>query len=78
LFTGLADGPEAAPLIANLTTGAALVWRGRIPPGAQLAIRVQGDRAIALLDGADVSDRLVGLTGFVPGEAWSPTQVATP
>lgn len=78
LFTGIADGPEAAPLIANLTTGAALLWRGRIAPGAQLAIRAVGDRATALLDGADVTDRLVGLTGFTPGEAWSPAQIATP
>lgn len=79
LLTGLAAGPEAAPLIANLTTGAALIWKGRVPPGARLAIRATAEgRATAALDGVDVTDRLVGLTGFTPGVAWTPAQVAAP
>jgi hypothetical protein len=79
LLTGLAAGPEAAPLIANLNTGAALIWRGRVPPGARLTIRATAEgNASAMLDGVDVTDRLVGLTGFTPGEAWTPAQVTAP
>ena len=78
LLTGLAAGPEAAPLIANLTTGTALIWKGRVPPGARLAILATEGRATAVLDGIDVSDRLVGLTGFTPGADWTPAQIAAP
>jgi len=79
LLTGLAAGPEACPLLANLATGTGLLWRGRIAPGQQLALRAGEDGiATATLDGIDYSERLIGLTGFQPGKTWSPSQQATP
>lgn len=79
LLTGVAGGPEACPLIANLTTGTGLLWRGRVMPGQRLAIRAGAEGvATATLEGVDVSDRLVGLTGLVPGTSWAPGQVTRP
>lgn len=54
-------GGEFAPLLANLTTGEAVVWLGHVPPGRRLTIAAsptEPARLAARLEGADVSDRL--------------------
>jgi hypothetical protein len=79
LLTGLAAGPEHSPLVANLTTGEALLYRGRIATGQRLYLRAQPGQALkARLENRDVSDRVVSIGGLVPGEPWTALQVKTP
>lgn len=54
-------GGEFAPMLANLTTGQAVVWLGHVPPGQRLTIAASSSDPLQLaarLEGADVSDRL--------------------
>ena len=70
VLTGLAGGPEFAPLIANRTTGHALVFRGAIGVGSRLTIAPSAADPTALhadLDGHDVTDRLDSYLDLVPG-----------
>lgn len=81
VFTGLGStGPEFAPLVANLTTGEALVFLGPVPPGARLwllpAAPAAGGEApavTAMLENVDVTDRLRRISGFAPGPTGPPT-----
>lgn len=79
LLVGLPSGPEVVPLIANLTTGEALAYRGTIPRGARLWLRAEaGGTATARLEGADVTDRLVSIANVVPGDPWTLADEAAP
>lgn len=70
LLCGLPSGPECSPLIANLTTGEALYFQDAIAPGARLAIRPAADgAATALLEGEEVTSRLVSIASLEPGTA---------
>lgn len=72
VITGLPDASEFAPLVANRTTGHAVVYRGRVPVGARLTIAPRADdRATfaADLDGRDVSEHLDTYEALVPGPA---------
>lgn len=68
---GVRGGKTCVPTLINLTTGDALAFVGRVPLGSTLVLEVEGVepvvRARAELDGVDVSDRLVGGTGYVAG-----------
>jgi hypothetical protein len=77
LLKGLPDGQECVPVIANVTTGEALVYHGTIGAGQRLWIAPGEDGAAqARLERTDVTARLVGVTGLVPGTPWP--SVATP
>jgi hypothetical protein len=77
LLVGLPEGPESVPVVANLTTGEALVFLGQVPPGARLWIReMSGGQVQAQLEETDVSDKLRFVSGLTPGTAWNPTQIA--
>lgn len=79
LLRGLPSGPECAPLIANLTTGEALFFRGVIAPGARLAIRPDAEGGVtAILEGDDVSGRLVSISPLAPGVAPAPAAMTAP
>lgn len=78
LLVGLPAAPECAPLVANLTTGQALLYLGSLAPGARLWIRPEGDGLVAELEGEDVSDRLRSISDLEPGSAWSHVQVHDP
>ncbi len=72
LLSGLPSGPEAAPVIVNLTTAQALVFLGTVPPGQRLAIRAAADGTLsARLEGENVTARLRFIDGVVPGTAWT-------
>ncbi len=77
LLVGLPSGPESVPVVANLTTGQALLYLGNVPPGQRLWIRPVppgeegGHWAVeAQLEGDDVSGRLRSVSGLVPGQPW--------
>ncbi len=79
LLVGLPAGPEVVPLIANVTTGEALVFRGTIPVGARLWLRAEADgTATARLEGTDVSDRLVSIAALEPGVPWALADESAP
>jgi hypothetical protein len=77
--TGLPDQGEYVPLLANITTGDALVWLGHLPVGQRLWIRPHSDGAVtAELEGRDVTRELRSISGVVPGTPWSSEQLVTP
>ena len=79
LLTGLPDGPECVPLLANVTTGDALVYMGPVATGKRLWIGADGaGAAVARLERDDVTDRLVSITGLEPGRPWDAPSVVTP
>jgi hypothetical protein len=80
LLTGLAAGPEFSPLVANLTTGEALLFRGRVGPGQRLWVRALDDGAVeARLEHRDVTSLMVSIADVVPGQPWPAAAVqATP
>jgi hypothetical protein len=79
LLTGLPDGPECVPLLANVTTGDALVYMGPVATGKRLWIGAnEAGAAVARLEREDVSDRLVTITGLEPGRPWDAPSVVTP
>lgn len=70
VLTGVPGGPEYAPLIANRTTGHAIVFRGAIGVGARLTIAPSAAHRGELradLDGHDVTDGLDSYPALVPG-----------
>jgi|GEM_PF-452109 len=72
LMVGLPGEPECSPAIVNITTGQALIYLDRIETGRRLWIRATPEGgAVAELEGIDVTDRLISVSGLVPGEAWS-------
>lgn len=70
---GVAGARTAVPLIANLTNGQVLVYRGVIACGQELRLGVDDDGALsAHLDGEDVSADVTTASGFAPGGAFTP------
>ena len=74
---GLTGGRTAVPIVANLTTGQAVGWRGVVGTGRRLVIRRRGDATVAELDDElgdrlDVSDRLFSVSGLRTGEPFGP------
>jgi hypothetical protein len=51
-------GPEYAPMLANVTTGEVIVYRGAVPGGQRLTLRPDEAGPRADLEGVDVTDRL--------------------
>lgn len=86
VVTGTARGPEYVPVIANLTTGTAIVYLGAIEPGRRLFVRATDTEPAATgpvtlaadLEGVDVSDRLRTVGRFEPGAPWTLADVTTP
>lgn len=83
VITGLGEtGPEFAPLVANLSTGQAVVFLGTVPQGKRLWIEAvaDGDDFLlrARLEGEDVTDRVRLIEGFTPGRAESIVAAADP
>jgi hypothetical protein len=78
LLTGLGAGPESMPLIANLTTGDALLFHGNIASGQRLWIRSSQDGSVTgQLETEDVTSRLVSISGLTPGTVWEKPQIQT-
>jgi hypothetical protein len=79
LLVGLPAAPESMPLIVNLTTGDALMFRGNVGAGQRLWLRAGPGRAMtAQLERRDVTDRLTSIRDLVPGTPWSTAQIETP
>jgi hypothetical protein len=78
LLTGTADGREAAPLLANVTTGDALVFMGDVPEGKRLWIHGTESGATALLETEDVTANLRSVSGLVPGTQLTKDQLVWP
>lgn len=79
LLTGLPQAPEYVPLIANVTTGDALLYPGSIPVGARLWLRPEADGTVrGKLEGDDITEALVSINGLVPGKPWDASQVTRP
>jgi hypothetical protein len=79
LLTGLPEGPECVPLIANLTTREALLFHGTVATGERLWIVPQPDGGVrAQLEQHDVSERLVSIGELQPGQPWEEAQVRSP
>jgi hypothetical protein len=77
--TGLPDQGEYVPLLANVTTGDALVWLGHLPVGQRLWMRPQADGTVtAELEGRDVTRDLRSISGLVPGTPWNSEQLVDP
>ena len=75
LLKGLPDAQECVPVIANVTTGEALIFHGTIATGQRLWIGPGEDgNANARLERTDVTAQLVGVTGLVPGAPWPSVQ----
>ena len=78
LLDGLPDGPECVPVIANLTTGDALIYRGTIGPGQRLWIapgrRRHGDTRGSSAPTSPTA--CVSVRGLVPGTPWPSVQSA--
>jgi hypothetical protein len=79
LVTGLPDSPECVPLIANVTTGEALVYLGHVETGRRVWIGPDdAGLAVARLEREAVTDRLISITGLEPGRPWDAPSVVTP
>ena len=78
LLVGLPSAPESVPVVANLTSGQALIFLGNVPPGARLWISPTQDGGVeASLEGTDVSDKMHSVS-LQPGIPWSNLQVRHP
>ncbi len=66
-ITGVQGGRTAMPVVVNRTNGTALGFRGAVPAGAMLVVRLDGEDLDAALDGRDVTERLVTTRAFAPG-----------
>lgn len=79
LLTGLADGGEYVPLLANVTSGQALVFVAPVPPGARLWVTPTGDGGVrAMLENTDMSDRLYSVASLAPGAPWESAAAQRP
>lgn len=77
-LTGLFGGKTAVPVLVNLTTGDLLGYASPLPFGQRLEITAQPGtpgRALAMLNGVDVTARLFSQSGFRPGVAFSPADL---
>jgi hypothetical protein len=78
LLAGTTRGAEAAPLLANITTGDALIYLGEVPEGKRLWIRGTETGATARLENEDVTSKLRSVSGLVPGKPVTTDQLTTP
>jgi hypothetical protein len=79
LLTGLPQGPEAVPLVVNVTTGEGLLFLGEVPPGQRLWLRPHPDGTVtAELEKRDVTAQLRSIVNLQPGVPWSPEQLRSP
>jgi len=79
LLTGLPEAPEAAPVVANLTTREAVVFLGQVGAGERLWLVPGPDGALqARLEHRDVTDRVVSVAGLEPGTPWDQAAVRSP
>ncbi len=73
---------EYIPLIANTSTQQAIIYAGTLSPGQRLWIGINDDgTAKGTLERQDVSDKLMSVSYFTPGEPWDEAnkqQPATP
>jgi hypothetical protein len=75
LLTGIGGAPEFVPVIANLTTGQALIFKGSIREGERLWLRPTPEGAVeATLGNDDVTDRLHSVASIEPGVPWTATE----
>ncbi|MDY0187116.1 MAG: hypothetical protein RBR16_04250 [Syntrophus sp. (in: bacteria)] len=79
LLQNVSGAPEYVPLIANITTGQALLYKGTIAQGERLWIDSDGNgTATAAIEDREVSDRLVSLADFSPGIPFEGSAIASP
>lgn len=79
LCVGTSASGEASLVLANITTGEALLYAGGVPPGQRLLLTPNVDGSVtARLEDRDVTALLRSLTGVVPGQAWSAADEVTP
>lgn len=72
-IAGIGGGVTAAPVLVNLTTGDLIGYAGRLRLGQRLSISVAPDdapRAVAVIDGVDVSSDLLSLSDFRLGQVF--------
>lgn len=82
-IVGRPGGITAVPIVANLSAGALIGWRGVVGAGRRLVIRPAdggGGAAVAELDDErsgrrDVTDRLFSVSSFTPGVPFAPADV---
>ncbi|MDH3602281.1 MAG: hypothetical protein OEU26_21925 [Candidatus Tectomicrobia bacterium] len=76
---GLSGGKEYMPVMINIVTGNALIYKGIIAPGDRLWLQTLEDHTVrAYTDKADVSHRLYSVSNVVPGDAWTPERAQQP
>jgi len=79
LLQNLSGAPEYVPLIANVTTGQALIYKGTIGQGERLWIDIAKDgTATGTFEDREVSDRLVSIADFSPGTPFESNAIASP
>ena len=79
LLTGLPTAPEFVPVVANISTGEALIFLGQIPPGQRLWIYSNVEGGVeARLENRDVSNKLYSVSNLEPGTPWEDAQVERP
>jgi hypothetical protein len=80
-LTGAPGGRTTVPLLVNLTSGEWIGYGAVVPTGRRLEIAAASAtsrRAVALLDGTDVSDRLLGGSRFPPDDGLRPADARAP
>jgi len=77
-IAGTSYGRESAPLIANLTTGEALLFMDEIPEGKRLWIESANDTLTARLEDEDVTAKLRWIAKLVPGQTVAAAELVAP
>jgi hypothetical protein len=77
-IAGTPLGREAAPLIANLTTGEALLFMDEIPEGKRLWIESADGKLTAQLEDEDVTSKLRSIGKLEPGKHVTPAEMIAP
>ena len=78
LLVGIPGAPESVPVVANLTSGQALIYLDNVPPGQRLFIHQTAEGVTASLEGRDVTANLRLVSGLQPGTPWESSQVTSP
>jgi hypothetical protein len=72
-ITGQPKERTAVPVLVNITTGDLIGYAGALRVGQRLALEpADGRKALALLDGEDVTERVFSVGNFVPGVPFTP------
>lgn len=77
-IAGTSLGREAVPLIANLTTGEALLFADEIPEGKRLWIESTSNALTARLEDEDVTSKLRSIAKLEPGRSVTLAEMVTP